>query len=141
MTRRNWNPYSARRTSCAWETPASSSTSSALPVATGAPGSTAPRREHGRISTRGSRRSRLTLPLPEGVVTRSDPSTSGATQTGVATGAPEQLVAALARPDVKKAQAQILAWQAEGARVAASCVGTFLLAETGLLDGREATTT
>jgi transcriptional regulator GlxA family with amidase domain len=59
----------------------------------------------------------------------------------LATGTPEVLVPALARPDVRKAQAQLLKWHAEGAQIAASCIGTFLLAETGLLDDREATTT
>jgi transcriptional regulator GlxA family with amidase domain len=59
----------------------------------------------------------------------------------LATGTPEVLVAALARPDVRKAQAQLLQWRAQGAQIAASCIGTFLLAESGLLDGREATTT
>jgi transcriptional regulator GlxA family with amidase domain len=59
----------------------------------------------------------------------------------LATGAPEVLVPALARPDVRKAQAQLLNWHAKGAQIAASCIGTFLLAETGLLDDREATTT
>ncbi len=48
---------------------------------------------------------------------------------------------ALGRPDVAKAKAQLLKWHAEGALIAASCIGTFLLAETGLLDHREATTT
>ena len=43
--------------------------------------------------------------------------------------------------DVRKAKAQLLKWHAEGAQIAASCIGTFLLAETGLLDHREATTT
>lgn len=59
----------------------------------------------------------------------------------LATGTPEVLVPALARPDVRKAQAQLLRWHGQGAQIAASCIGTFLLAETGLLDGREATTT
>jgi len=55
--------------------------------------------------------------------------------------APEPLTAALARPDVRQAQAQLRTWHAEGAQIAASCVGTFLVAEAGLLDHREATTT
>jgi transcriptional regulator GlxA family with amidase domain len=59
----------------------------------------------------------------------------------LSTGTPELLVPALQRPDVKDAKAQLLKWRAEGAQIAASCIGTFLLAETGLLDGREATTT
>jgi transcriptional regulator GlxA family with amidase domain len=54
---------------------------------------------------------------------------------------PELLVPALGRPDVKEATAQILKWHGDGARVAASCIGTFVVAETGLLDHREATTT
>ena len=57
------------------------------------------------------------------------------------TGTPEQLVPALGRPDVRQARAQLLKWHAEGALIAASCIGTFLVAETGLLDHREATTT
>jgi len=54
---------------------------------------------------------------------------------------PDLLVPALARPDVRDARAQILKWQEAGARIAASCVGTFVIAECGLLDHREATTT
>jgi transcriptional regulator GlxA family with amidase domain len=54
---------------------------------------------------------------------------------------PELLVPALERPDVKDAKNAIRKWRADGAQLAASCVGTFILAETGLLDGREATTT
>lgn len=57
------------------------------------------------------------------------------------TGTPERLLPSLERPDVKLAKAQILAWHSAGARIAASCIGTFLLAETGLLNHREATTT
>ncbi|HEY4030954.1 MAG TPA: helix-turn-helix domain-containing protein [Caulobacteraceae bacterium] len=54
---------------------------------------------------------------------------------------PASLLPALQRRDVREAVAQVAAWRAEGARIAASCIGTFLLAEAGLLDGREATTT
>lgn len=54
---------------------------------------------------------------------------------------PDKLLPALERPDVRKAAAQLRAWNAAGVRIAASCVGTFLAAESGLLDRREATTT
>lgn len=57
------------------------------------------------------------------------------------TGTPDRLLPALERPDVRQATVQLLKWHAEGARIAASCIGVFLLAETGLLDQREATTT
>ncbi len=59
----------------------------------------------------------------------------------LAAGTPEQLLPALERPDVRKAKAQLLKWHAQGAQIAASCIGTFLVAESGLLDHREATTT
>jgi transcriptional regulator GlxA family with amidase domain len=54
---------------------------------------------------------------------------------------PEDLVASLDRPDVRQARAQMKAWHAEGTGLAAACMGVFQLAETGLLDGHEATTT
>lgn len=54
---------------------------------------------------------------------------------------PEQLIPALARPDARRAAAQLRELHAGGAKIAASCVGTFLAAESGLLDGRDATTT
>ncbi|HEY1611104.1 MAG TPA: helix-turn-helix domain-containing protein, partial [Paraburkholderia sp.] len=54
--------------------------------------------------------------------------------------APEELVAALERPEVVRALSHLVEWQSGGARVAASCVGTFFLAEAGLLDFRESTT-
>jgi transcriptional regulator GlxA family with amidase domain len=57
------------------------------------------------------------------------------------TSTPESLVPALARPDVRQAKAQLRTWHAQGARIAASCIGTFLLADAGLLDGGQATTT
>ncbi|MBN3726759.1 GlxA family transcriptional regulator [Burkholderia sp. Ac-20379] len=58
----------------------------------------------------------------------------------LATAMPDELIESLSRPDVLDARAQLAAWHADGVRLAASCLGTFILAETGLLDGREATT-
>ncbi|KJV35731.1 GlxA family transcriptional regulator [Luteibacter yeojuensis] len=56
-------------------------------------------------------------------------------------GSPEVLVPALMRPDVRQATKQLLAWKNDGVKIAASCIGTFILAEAGLLDGQDATTT
>jgi transcriptional regulator GlxA family with amidase domain len=57
------------------------------------------------------------------------------------TARPEQLVPALDRRDVKQALVQLRKWHGEGARIAAACIGAFIVAETGLLDHLEATTT
>lgn len=54
---------------------------------------------------------------------------------------PETLVPALDRPDVRDAVAALREWAADGTSIAAACIGTFVLAESGLLDGGEATTT
>jgi len=54
---------------------------------------------------------------------------------------PATLIPALDRNDVRQATRQIMQWHEDGVRIAASCIGTFLLAEAGLLDQREATTT
>src|SRR5579864_5228516 len=54
---------------------------------------------------------------------------------------PGPLLAALARPDVSDA-VQLLRWWADrGATTAAACIGTFVLAESGLLDNHDSTTT
>ena len=54
---------------------------------------------------------------------------------------PAPLEHALNRRDVRDGVAALRAWADGGALLAAACVGTFVLAETGLLDGEEATTT
>jgi transcriptional regulator GlxA family with amidase domain len=54
---------------------------------------------------------------------------------------PDPLVKALGRTDVREAVARLREWSGRGVGVAAACGGTFLLAEAGILDGREATTT
>ena len=59
----------------------------------------------------------------------------------LSTGRPEQLLPALERRDVVQATIELRKWHAAGAQIGASCIGTFILAEAGLLDEREATTT
>jgi transcriptional regulator GlxA family with amidase domain len=54
---------------------------------------------------------------------------------------PGPLEAALARPDVQEARDVLRQWNRRGALMTAACVGTFVLAESGLLDHHHATTT
>lgn len=54
---------------------------------------------------------------------------------------PDRLVLALERAEVKDGIAQLVQWHSKGVKIAAACVGTFVIAEAGLLDGCEATTT
>lgn len=53
---------------------------------------------------------------------------------------PEALTAVLEREDVRQALDHLRGWHQAGLHLAAACAGTFLLAEAGLLDGQEATT-
>ena len=53
---------------------------------------------------------------------------------------PEALAARLARPDVRDAAATLQRWAKGGAATGAACTGTFVLAESALLDGQRATT-
>jgi transcriptional regulator GlxA family with amidase domain len=54
---------------------------------------------------------------------------------------PDTLKAALARPDVRDAAKALREWANEGATLSAACAGTFVLAESGLLNQQRATTT
>ncbi|TCK36150.1 AraC family transcriptional regulator [Paraburkholderia sp. BL8N3] len=54
---------------------------------------------------------------------------------------PERLIERMQDRDARDAMTYLRRWHADGIGVAAACIGTFLLAETGLLDSREATTT
>jgi transcriptional regulator GlxA family with amidase domain len=54
---------------------------------------------------------------------------------------PGPLQAALARPDVSDAAQTLRSWAERGAGTAAACIGTFVVAESGLLDNQDSTTT
>ena len=54
---------------------------------------------------------------------------------------PGPLEAALARPDVRDSAPLLRQWSDGGARMTAACIGTFVMAESGVLDGKRATTT
>jgi len=54
---------------------------------------------------------------------------------------PGPLQEALARPDVRDAARALRSWADRGATMTAACIGTFVLAESGLLDREDATTT
>jgi transcriptional regulator GlxA family with amidase domain len=54
---------------------------------------------------------------------------------------PGPLETALARPDIQDAGALLRQWARRGATMTAACIGTFVMAESGLLDHQQATTT
>jgi transcriptional regulator GlxA family with amidase domain len=54
---------------------------------------------------------------------------------------PEPLAAALAVPETQAAARLLREWADAGAQVAAACIGTFIAAESGVLDGETVTTT
>jgi len=54
---------------------------------------------------------------------------------------PEPLAAALARPDIQDAALLLKRWARKEAMMTAACIGTFIMAESGLLDQQRATTT
>jgi transcriptional regulator GlxA family with amidase domain len=54
---------------------------------------------------------------------------------------PEPLVQVLASSEVREAGGLLRKWSGRGALTATACIGTFVLAESALLDGEEATTT
>jgi transcriptional regulator GlxA family with amidase domain len=54
---------------------------------------------------------------------------------------PEPLAAALATPEKQAAARLLRQWADDGAHIAAACIGTFIAAESGVLDGETVTTT
>jgi transcriptional regulator GlxA family with amidase domain len=54
---------------------------------------------------------------------------------------PESLAAALATAEARAVARLLSQWADQGARTAAACIGTFIAAESGVLDGETATTT
>jgi transcriptional regulator GlxA family with amidase domain len=103
-------------------------------------GGESPRFDVTVTGTRRRVRTALGLGVPvEAVSTRNAPDCVIVPAIGCKMPAPLEL--ALTRPDVRDGLATLRAWADRGASLAAACVGTFVLAEAGLLDGEEATTT
>jgi transcriptional regulator GlxA family with amidase domain len=97
-----------------------------------------PRFEIERVGLRRSVRTQLGLSVPTEKLGRA-PDLVIVPALGCKT--PDTLSKALARPDVAEAAALLRKWAAAGSRVSAACTATFVLAQSGLLDGGSATTT
>lgn len=80
----------------------------------------------------------LTVPVVDG---RQGPAPDWLVTPAIGCKMPEALALALASPQVAEAADLMRRRAAEGAKMAAPCIGAFVLAESGLLDGRTATTT
>ena len=103
-------------------------------------GLAAPRFEVATVGVRRRVRTAMGLSLPVAPVARRG-APDWAVVPALGHKMPAPLEAALARPEIADAGAALRAWAARGSLVAAACIGTFVAAESGLLDGHEATTT
>src|SRR5215216_1956763 len=54
---------------------------------------------------------------------------------------PNTLEPSLSRPEIRDATSLLQQWAIDGATMASACIGTFIMAEAGLLDHHESTTT
>lgn len=80
----------------------------------------------------------LTVPV---VPARERAAPDWAIVTAIGSRTPDSLRQALGEPEARDAIRVLADWAGRGARIAAACIGTFVLAESGLLDGHAATTT
>jgi transcriptional regulator GlxA family with amidase domain len=92
-----------------------------------------------RVALRRSVRTQRGLTVPTEPIGRATPDLILVPALGCKT--PDTLVAALERRDVAEAGAFLRESAARGVRISAACTATFVLASSGLLDGRSATTT
>jgi transcriptional regulator GlxA family with amidase domain len=72
---------------------------------------------------------------------RGRPPPDWAVVTAIGDRMPETLAAALATPEAQSAAGLLRQWADQGTHIAAACIGTFVAAESGVLDGETATTT